>query len=284
VWGPLGGGESAPRGFLSTVGLRGRLVETIRIMARWFGERDPLLRGAMARCTVALATTSETADRLRTLDAERVAVLGHVALNGAELSSLLQLPIPASNTARFISMGRLLYWKGFHLGIEAFARADIPNAEYWIVGDGPDRRRLKGLVAKRGLGERVKLLGAVPRKEALARLAECDVLLHPSLHDSGGWVCVEAMASGRPVVCLDLGGPATVVTAETGIRVKPHTPAQAVGDLANAMATLVRDGNERSRMSEACRTRVREFFTWEYKAEQINERYAAIVEAAFTSA
>ena len=36
----------------------------------------------------------------------------------------------------------------------------------------------------------------------LEKLAECDALAHPSLHDSGGWVCLEAMAAGRPVRAL----------------------------------------------------------------------------------
>src|SRR2546430_4418443 len=42
---------------------------------------------------------------------------------------------------------------------------------------------------------------------------------HPSLHDSGGWVCLEAMAAGRPVICLDLGGPGYQVTEESGIKI-----------------------------------------------------------------
>ena len=50
------------------------------------------------------------------------------------------------------------------------------------------------------------------------------MLIHPSLHDSGGWVCLEAMAAGRPVICLDLGGPGLQVTEKTGIKVKASTP------------------------------------------------------------
>ena len=61
---------------------------------------------------------------------------------------------------------------------------------------------------------------------------------------SGGWTCLEAMAAGRPVVCLDLGGPATQVTEETGIKVPAPVPNQAVSGLAEAMTRLARDSEQ----------------------------------------
>ena len=66
------------------------------------------------------------------------------------------------------------------------------------------------------------------------------MLVHPSLHDSGGWVCLEAMAAGKPVICLDLGGPGEQVTRETGFKIPALDPDQAVKDMARAMAVLAR--------------------------------------------
>ena len=76
------------------------------------------------------------------------------------------------------------------------------------------------------------------------------VLVHPSLHDSGGVVCVEALAAGRPVVCLDLGGPACLVTEEAGIRVRADAPAQSIQDLSAALARLAADPGLRARMGK----------------------------------
>ena len=109
-------------------------------------------------------------------------------------------------------------WKGFHLGLQAFARTQHPDTEYWIVGAGPAERSLKALAHRLGIADRVLFLGHQPRSEVLQIVQQCDVLVHPSLHESGGAVCAEAMAAGRPVICLDLGGPGLQVTAETGIR------------------------------------------------------------------
>jgi glycosyltransferase involved in cell wall biosynthesis len=157
-------------------------------------------------------------------------------------------------------MGRLLHWKGFYLGVRAFAKANLPNAEYWILGEGPEQQRLQNLAEELGIAEKVKFWGRLPREQSLEKLSECIALVHPSLHDSGGWVCLEAMAAGRPVLCLDLGGPAVQVTSETGFKVSAHTPQQAVEDLAIAMTRLAEDSELRIQMGKAAQTRVREVF------------------------
>ena len=69
VWGPVGGGESAPRAFFRTFSLRGRMYEYLRNLARFVGEHDPFTRLTAQKATIALATTSESATRLRCLGA-----------------------------------------------------------------------------------------------------------------------------------------------------------------------------------------------------------------------
>jgi hypothetical protein len=93
-------------------------------------------------------------------------------------------------------------------GLRAFARSHqtAPDAEYRLVGDGPARKRLTGIARRPGVSQCVRFRGELPRREALAKLAECDAPAHPSLDDSGGRVCPVAVAAGRPVDCLDAGG------------------------------------------------------------------------------
>ena len=91
-------------------------------------------------------------------------------------------------------------------------------------------------------------------------------------------ICLEAMAARRPVICLDLGGPALHVTEETGIKVSAISPEQTVNDLAEAMFRLARDPVLRKRMGEAARRRVSEHFNWNKKGEFINELYQKVAE------
>jgi glycosyltransferase involved in cell wall biosynthesis len=275
IWGPVGGGESTPRSFYSTFSLRGRIYEWIRDLARWFGEHDPFTKITARNSVVALSKARETAERLKRLGACCVCVLSEVALSEEEIAQLLSIPLHQGNPFRLLSLGRLLHWKGFHLGLMAFARLvqEFPQSEYWLVGDGPERRNLERLAQKLGITDKVRFWGALPRAEALKKLAECDMLVHPSLHDSGGWVCVEAMAAGRPVICLDLGGPALQVTEETGFKIPARTPEQVVTEMAEAMLKLATDEALRRRMGEAARRRVREAFSWEQRGEQLPEIY-----------
>lgn len=273
VWGPVGGGESAPRVFWRDFNLRAKLYELFRDLARWLGEHDPLIRLSARRSAVALATTEETAERLRKIGARTVRVFSEVGLSKEEIEELGRIKIRQGDPVRFISIGRLLHWKGFHLGLRAFAEARIPEAEYWVIGDGPERSRLKALVRNLGIADRVRFWGWLPRGEALRRLADCDVLVHPSLHDSGGWVCPEGMAAGRPVICLDWGGPATQVTDETGFKVPAKSPQEAVRDMASAMRQLAENPQLRQQMGVLGRKRVREYYLWDAKSIRMAALY-----------
>jgi glycosyltransferase involved in cell wall biosynthesis len=275
IWGPVGGGESAPKTFHKTFGFRGRCYQYSRDVARWMAMADPFVHLTARRARIGLATSSETAQKMRRLGTERVEVLSQVALSCEDLRRLSVLPVRDTNPFRLISLGRLLHWKGFHLGLAAFAQfqREFPESEYWIIGHGPERSRLDRLAKRMGVAGKVTFFGAVSRARALELLAECSVLLHPSLHDSGGWVCLEAMAAGRPVVCLDLGGPALQVTPETGIKVPALRPEPTIRDLADAMRRLARDPVLRTRMGEAARCRVSEHFVWDKKAEYLGPVY-----------
>jgi glycosyltransferase involved in cell wall biosynthesis len=275
VWGPLGGGESAPRSFYKSFSWRGRIYERLRNITRWIGERDPFVRFDARRAKLALAKANETAERLRLLGATRVQLYSESGIGEGEVSRLNVLSCRDDDLFRVVSIGHLLHWKGFHLGLMAFADflKRFPSAEYWIIGIGPERRNLECLAQRLGLATKVRFWGNLPRESVLHKLMECDVLVHPSLHDSGGWVCLEAMSSGLPVVCLDLGGPPLQVTDETGFKVRAVSPRQVVEDLADAMYRLAKDASLRARMGKAGRERLMECFDWNKKGEWIREVY-----------
>lgn len=278
IWGPVGGGESAPKPFWQDFCLRARVYETARNIVRWVGERDPFVHLTAKRSAVVRATTEDTAKRLYKMGVTDVQILPESGLPAEEIARLVQYKMPEDGPVRFISMGRLLHWKGFHLGVRAFAQANLPDAEYWLLGDGPELERLTTLAEELGITSQVKFWGRLPREETLRKLGESHVLVHPSLHDSGGWVCMEAMATGRPVICLNLGGPAVQVTEETGFKVPAYDPEQAVSDLAEAMVRLAKDSELRVRMGQAGQKLVSENYSWEATGQSLAQLYEKISE------
>jgi glycosyltransferase involved in cell wall biosynthesis len=277
IWGPVGGGEQAPKPFWKEFSLWGKIYETLRDLGQRLGESDPFTRITAQRSALAQATTEETAKRVLKMGAKNVQVFSAIGLSKQEIAHLERYAMPENSPVRFISMGRLLHWKGYHLAVRAFAKADLPDAEYWLLGDGPERERLQSLAEELGVASQVKFWGNLPREKSLGKLGECHVLVHPSLHDSGGWTCLEAMAAGRPVVCLALGGPATQVTEETGIKVPAPDPNQAVSGLAEAMTRLARDSELRDRMGQAGQKRVKEIYDWDVKGQALVRLYEEVL-------
>ncbi|MEO1395133.1 MAG: glycosyltransferase family 4 protein [Cyanobacteria bacterium J06634_5] len=278
IWGPVGGGEQAPKAFWQSFSLRGKAYEILRTVSHRIGELDPSTQKTAHQSILVRATTQDTAVRLKKLGAAHVQVASALGLSQSEIDQFAQQPEAPSSTIRFISIARLLHWKGIYLGLQAFAQAihtsEAPeNCEYWIIGEGPERERLEKMTRSLDVVEQVKFLGSLARDKTLQKLAECHVLLHPSLHDSGGFVCLEAMAAGRPVICLDLGGPAVQVTPEAGILVTADNPAQTVQALKQAMLTLAGNSELRAQMGQAGRIHVQQNYTWEAKGKQLAKLY-----------
>ncbi|NEO85870.1 MAG: glycosyltransferase [Spirulina sp. SIO3F2] len=276
LFGPVGGGESAPPAFQATFSQRGRIYEGVRDLARSLGQLDPFLRLTLRRAKVAIGTTPETAARLKQLGARDVRVAQSLGLSSAEIEALTQNPSPAAHPLRFLTVGRLLHWKGIHLAIRAFAQAGLAQSEYWIIGQGVERDRLEALVQALHLTSQVRFLGVLPRTAVMETMGKCHVLIHPSLHESGGFVCAEMMAAGRPVICFNLGGPAVQVTPETGRVVTAHNPKQAIADLAAAMTQLAQDATLRQTLGQAGQKRVKALYDWSVKGEHLSRIYHQI--------
>lgn len=193
-------------------------------------------------------------------------VYSQLGLSTSEIATLNLKSNNHERATRFVSIGRLLHWKGFHLGLQAFAQANLPeDTEYWIIGDGPERQHLQQLAATLQIDHQVRFWSQLSREETLNKLGECLALIHPSLHESGGLVCLEAMAAGCPVICLNIGGPAIHVTEETGFKISVQTPQQVIDDLASALRQIARDPDLWQRCSQAGQERAQTQFSWESK-------------------
>lgn len=266
IWGPVGGGETTPNQFWQSFSLRGKIYEILRESARRLGEVDPFVHQTAARSSLARGTTQDTVDRLKALGASEVEVYSQLGLSTSEIATLNLKSNNHERATRFVSIGRLLHWKGFHLGLQAFAQANLPeDTEYWIIGDGPERQHLQQLAATLQIDHQVKFWSQLSREETLNKLGECLALIHPSLHESGGLVCLEAMAAGCPVICLNIGGPAIHVTEETGFKISVQTPQQVIDDLASALEQIARDPDLWQRCSQAGQERAQTQFSWESK-------------------
>ena len=281
IWGPVGSAETPPRAFVRELAPKYQVAEALRDGFRHLCEHSSALRDTARASTIALGVTRETCAALIRLGARRVESMPQMALTEENLAEFAAVPPPPPGPFRAICVGRHVHWKGFYLAIRAFAEfaPSSPAAELWIVNDGPFRGELEQTAARTGVANRIKFLGVQPKfSDLLARMGESHVLLHPALHEGFGNVCLEALASGRPVGCLDIGGPAAQITPECGFAAPPTNPAEAVTALAGFLRRLDQNRPGLAAMSVAARAHVRKNFTMREINARMKTLYAEAVE------
>jgi len=173
-------------------------------------------------------------------------------------------------------VGRLRYYKGLQYLIRAM---DQVPAHLLIAGTGSMQAEWEDLVQEMGLGEKVVLLGDVPDDQLPALYHAADVFVLPASHRSEayGLVQIEAMASGTPVVCTELGTGTSWVNrdGETGLVVSPRDP----GALASAITRLLDDEELRFAMGARAAIRAREEFSAGIMVDRILALYAELLES-----
>lgn len=280
VWGPVGGGELMPKTFFKILQPNHKMMESFREFALRFSRFDPFMRITSRRAKIALGSTEQTTDGMKLYGAKNTLVLSQVGISDNEIDRLNSVKLPDSDAVfRFVSIGRIIHWKGFDLGLQAFAKMvkQHPNAEYWFIGDGGEREQLEQLAKQLDVEDKVKFWGEVSRDKVWELLGNSHVLVHPSLHDSGGMVVTESMGAGRPVICLDIGGPAHQVTDESGFKIPAITPEQSIEDMSKAMLEIATDRALLEQKSQASRQRALTKFNWQSKGDQIDEIYRSVV-------
>ena len=270
IIGPIGGGETSPASLRDELGFRGKLLEQIRDISGATITVNPIIRPGLNSAALVFAYTKDTRNLFTGTLRDKTVVFTPL--------SIPELPVIRERRSwdgppRFLCACRLLYWKGVHIAISAFAEIvrKFPAAHFTIVGDGPERPRLEADARRHNLQHQVTFIPQIPQRELFALYQNHDFLLFPSLHDSGGFVVLEALSYGMPVICLDLGGPRDMVTADSGIIVETggrNTP-QVAEDMADKICHLLQSPQRIAELSAGAVSRAREFLL----RERVNEFY-----------
>jgi glycosyltransferase involved in cell wall biosynthesis len=238
IVGPIGGGETSPSCLREGFHFRGKILETLRDLSNSTVRINPIVRGGLAKAVVIFAKTADTRNLLRGAMRKKTVVFTELGIHKAQIG----FPRESRQTPpRLLYAGRLLYWKGVHIAIQAFSEllTKIPNARFTIVGRGPEEASLKAKALAWKIRDSVDFISWLPQNKLFELYNSHDLLLFPSLHDSSGGVVLEALCHGMPVVCLDLGGPKDIVTASSGIIVK--TTALNTTQVASSIASQIYD-------------------------------------------
>ena len=266
IWGPVGGGQTAPNGLLRAFSPIDRLKEIWRCCRVTFSSMTPWVREALGIADMVLFANRETSRLLGKHYKGKCEMMIDVGVDTEKFHSSSSRSHQDKGVT-FLAAGRLEARKGFSLLIDAFAllAPEYPDARLRIVGGGPERRRLERQITARGLADAVMLTGAVGHDDMRHEFESADVFVFPSLRDTSGAVVLEAMALGLPVICIDLQGAAIMVSDDCGLKIRPGCYANTLDSLRDALARLADDPEERQQLGENARVRAMEAFSWEEK-------------------
>ncbi|TVM33110.1 glycosyltransferase family 4 protein [Oceanidesulfovibrio marinus] len=228
---------------------------------------------------------TNTVQLKRRLIAECGVPEAHISVihNGVDVSYFSPPPegererVEAEDGPVVLCVARLVEDKDHASLLTGYARiaADHPDAQLWLVGDGPLeanlRKRVGKLLDAAGASQdRVRFVpGQLDLRDIYARAS---MLVLPSIREAMPNVVLEAMACGLPVVATQVGGlPEMVAEGETGLLVPARNP-EALGD---AIGRLLTEVELRRAMGRRGRKRAEYAFSW----RAMVERFSTLVES-----
>ncbi len=186
---------------------------------------------------------------------ERRGVVAYAGLSPDLANALGRAPIPCTQrSSEILTVSSMAPHKGIETVVKAMSRLranGVAPVVLRLVGAWPNpgyERRIRRLVASRGLTDSVMFEGHVSREELLERYARARVFCLMSRCESFGIPAVEAQAFGTPVVSSN-GCAIPEVCGEGGI----YPEAGDVEGTAQALRTLLADGAAWGRLSDASR-------------------------------
>ena len=271
IWGPVGGLETIPENFSRHYDTKCRIIEKFR---RFAVACAKLNVGFLYRCKQAdiiLCKTEHTLKRIPRRFAAKAILFTDVAADVAadviahsdtfpvcapdsccEISSVAHNASSNSidKAINFISVGRLDAWRGFDLVLEAFALARKQNNRLTltIVGDGNDKSRLISIVDKLNISSSVSFTGNVPMSEYKSLMNTADVVVNAALKEGAVTVSFDAVALGKPLICLDTTGYTRCFSEKYAVIIPILERDVVIDKIKDAMLTLA-NNEQRHQMS-----------------------------------
>ncbi len=194
----------------------------------------------------------------------------------AEKFPILTDALTDKKNVKILFVGRLVYYKGVEVLIDAMAKTS--GAELFVIGGGELDQSLKKRTDELGITDKIHFMGRIADRELFAAFADCDFFVLPSVNraECFGLVQLEAMVYGKPVINTNLptAVPEVSLHGETGLTVEPED----VDGLADAINRLTADKELRQIYGENARKRCEEYFSLTKMQEKLYQSYLELID------
>jgi glycosyltransferase involved in cell wall biosynthesis len=193
--------------------------------------------------------------------------------NSTDFRILRRLPKKINDPMRILFVGRICKQKNLPLLIDSFEKiSNKYSLVLDIVGDGPDTEKVKKLIMKKKLQNKVIMKGIKKGRDLEEIYKKSDIFILTSRQESFGTVLIEAMASGIPIVANKIPAVRNVIKdGYNGLLVKP-TPE----NLAKAIERLINNPKLREKLAKNGLKEVKKY-SWDKVVDQTIEVYKEVL-------
>ena len=272
VFGPVGGGQSAPASLLGYFGKQ-RRKESLRTRIRLLLPSFWAYRSRVQKVSLIFAANSETLTLLRNAGCKRVELLCDTGASEEHCAAGPRY-FTAASEIRLLWVGRFVPLKGLALALDALALAN-PLVHLTIMGHGLTPAQMQAKIAERNLTGRVVWKGSrASWSEVREAYSSHDALLFTSMRDSFGSQNLEAMCAGLPIISLNLAGVRDFISPHAAIKVDIGATAQeTVQRVASAIDSFSALPIETRNQMSAAAWHSAQSFLWRARAAQMCARY-----------
>lgn len=278
LWGPLGGGEAMPKIQGRTMDVNSQIYEILRQVQMKMYSFYPFTRKALKYSSKIIVTTEDTKKLIPEKYQSKTVLFQTLGIDEDFMRKNHRSEI-VSDRIKILMVGRMIGWKGFDIGVDAFKSliSKYDNVDLYLRGNGPLKQKIFQQCGDL-LNKRIFYVDTFFNYEDMYSFYKSnDIFLNCTLHDSGCLAMLEAMSASLPIVCIDSGGPHVITNRANAIKVKPKPYAELVEDLRNGLSKLIEDSELRHKMGQASRKIIDEEYLYEIKYIRIGKIYEEII-------
>lgn len=275
VCGPMGGGESLPVG-LKSYAKGNMVVEHFRNFLNKWSHFKYKISKKLSKSKYVLFANEETrgfvSDLISNVDNT---VFPEVGINLEDISVSECNPDEKSKFTMLIA-GRLVYRKGHSLLLDVLK--ELPDEfDYCcrIVGEGPEKEKLKAKCRELRLQDKVVFTGRIPFENMASEYKNADVFIMPSIREATGSVLLEAMAKGLPIITIGRFGGSVLLDNNCSYLYDGNSLEQFREGLKSAILNAAADREKKATISAELTCRAKKQI-WESKLELYNSIYEKI--------
>ena len=206
-FGPVCGGEVIKNCLIKDFSLKAKIIEYLRLISNYYIKYSPIMNLLFLKSKKIILTHEVNLSLVPKVFHKKVVIVPSIFNDKIFFKNKIK------KNYNIYFAGRLLEWKGAHYLIKIFKKLYKANNKIKldIFGDGPLKAKIIDQVKNEVFKKNIKLHGLLPQSKFLKKIKKSDLLIFPTLRDSGGYVILDALNNNINVLTTNAPGPMSII-------------------------------------------------------------------------